>query len=113
MASVLLEKQWKFSQMAAQLILKAKELGYEVSLGDAMRDQRVFGAFGEKKGYGEAKSQHKRRLAINLMLFKDGKYLTATEDYKPLGLWWESIGGAWGGRFSDGNHFSLEHEGYK
>jgi len=28
-----------------------------------------------------------------------------------LGLYWESIGGSWGGRFGDGNHFSLEHEG--
>ena len=113
MASALLEKQWKFSRMAAQLILKAEEMGYKVSLGDAMRDPRVFGDFGVKKGYGEAKSQHKRRLAIDLMLFKDGKYLTSTEDHRPLGIWWESIGGTWGGRFNDGNHYSLEHEGYK
>jgi hypothetical protein len=28
-----------------------------------------------------------------------------------LGLKWESMGGSWGGRFNDGNHYSLEHEG--
>ena len=60
---------------------------------------------------GAARSQHKRRLAIDLLLFKDGKYLTDTKDYAPLGLWWEQQGGAWGGRFEDGNHFSLAYQG--
>jgi hypothetical protein len=50
---------------------------------------------------------------LDLNLFKDGKYLALTEDHKPLGEWWESQGGAWGGRFNDGNHYSLEHEGIK
>ena len=52
---------------------------------------------------------------MDFNLFKDGKYLTATEDYTQLGEYWESLGGCWGGRFSsaDGNHFSLEHEGCK
>ena len=30
-----------------------------------------------------------------------------------LGEYWESIGGSWGGRFNDGNHYSLEHNGVK
>jgi hypothetical protein len=28
-------------------------------------------------------------------------------------VFWESIGGSWGGRFNDGNHYSLEHRGMK
>ena len=58
-------------------------------------------------------SNHKVRLALDLNLFKDGRYLSATSDHEPLGEYWESIGGAWGGRFDDGNHYSLEHEGHK
>ena len=74
------EKQSKFAKMAAELILKAYELGYEVTLGDAYRDTRLHGEFGVKKAYGAAKSFHKLRLAIDLNLFKDGKFLTTTED---------------------------------
>lgn len=102
-------KQSKFATMAARLILKAGELGYEVTFGDAYRDPRLHGEIGEKKGYGHAKSFHKQRLAIDLNLFKDGEFLGGTDDHMPLGEWWESIGGTWGGRFKapDGNHYSL------
>jgi hypothetical protein len=99
--------------MVADLILKAYELGYEVTLGDAYRDPRLHGNIGVKLGYGHSKSSHKIRLAIDLNLFKDGKFLEGSESHKELGVWWESKGGAWGGRFNDGNHYSLEHEGMK
>ena len=93
--------------MIPGLILKALEMGYEVTLGDAYRDPRVHGAFGKPGGYGAAKSFHKQRLAIDLNLFKDGKYLEGSDAHLPLGEWWESQGGTWGGRFRDGNHYSL------
>ena len=99
--------------MVAKLIVFAYEHGYELTFGDAYRDPRVHGSIGEKKSYSAASSVHKERLAIDFNLFKDGVYLTASEDYKALGEFWESIGGAWGGRFSDGNHFSLEYQGRK
>ena len=107
------QKQRRFTRMVAKLIDKAHELGYEVSLGDAYRDSRVFGNFGEKKGYGAARSCHKLRLAIDLNLFKHGEYLTKSSDHRLLGEWWESQRGTWGGRFQDGNHYSLAHEGAK
>ena len=106
-------KQRKFTLMIAQLIQWAYEQGYELTVGDAYRDPRLHGQVGEKRGYGAAGSLHKERLAIDLNLFKDGKFLTATEDHKPLGEKWESMGGSWGGRFNDGNHYSLEHQGRK
>ena len=99
--------------MLPGLINKAMELGYEITLGDAFRDPRVFGDIGVKLGYGHAKSCHKLRLAIDLNLFKDGKFLEGSEAHQLLGEWWESQGGTWGGRFQDGNHYSLEHEGMK
>lgn len=105
------EQQSKFARMVADLIIKAYELGYEVTLGDAFRDPTLHGEFAVKKGYGAAKSFHKKRLAIDLNLFKDGKYLGSTEDHRQLGEWWESKGGSWGGRWAgaraDGNHYSL------
>lgn len=107
------EKQSKFALAIAGLITKAYEMGYEVTLGDAYRDPRLHGAVGEKKGYGHSKSCHKLRLAIDLNLFKDGKFLTTTEGHRELGEWWESQGGTWGGRFNDANHYSFEHEGIK
>lgn len=99
--------------MVARLIQFAYSNGYEMTIGDGYRDPRLHGALGVKIGYGAANSCHKIRLALDLNLFRDGKYLTSTEDYRPLGEFWESIGGTWGGRFSDGNHFSLEHDGRK
>ena len=109
----LIEKQFKFTRMVADLIIKAYELGYEITLGDAYRDPRLHGQVGVKLGYGHSKSCHKVRLAIDLNLFKEGKFLEGTDAHKELGEWWESQGGTWGGRFNDGNHYSLEHEGMK
>lgn len=104
----LLQRQQRFAEMSAKLILKAIELGYQVTLGDAFRDPRVHGKFGERKAYGAPTSFHKLRLAIDLNLFRNGIFLSKTEDHKELGEWWESQGGTWGGRFQDGNHYSLD-----
>ena len=96
------EKQSKFVKMVALLIQYAYELGYELTFGDTYaRDGHIFG------------SLHYIRLAVDLNLFRDGEYLTSTEDHLVLGEFWESIGGSWGGRFRDGNHYSLEHNGRK
>jgi hypothetical protein len=105
------QKQSRFVRMTAALILKAESLGYELTTGDGYRDPRVFGKSGVKQGYGRSESNHKLRLAHDWNLFKDGKYLTSTKAHTPLGEYWESIGGAWGGRFKDGNHYALEHNG--
>lgn len=102
-----------FTFMIAELIRWAYGQGYEITFGDAYRDPRVFGKHGTKQGYGRSHSNHKLRLAIDLNLFKDGVYLTETEDHKPLGQKWEDMGGEWGGRFNDGNHYSLEHNGHR
>jgi len=105
------DKQIKFAGLVAQLIIKAFNLGYGVTLGDAYRDPRC--------PYGSEVSLHKQRLAIDLNLFSRvnniWKYLDKTEDHRTLGLWWEDLDPdcAWGGRFSDGNHYSLKHEGRK
>ena len=90
-------KQSQFARMVPRLIDKAHELGFEVTLGDSYRDPRC--------PYGSKSSRHRSRLAIDLNLFKDGRYLDKTEDHALLGMWWEESGGIWGGRFEDGNHY--------
>jgi hypothetical protein len=113
------KQQSKFVRMLADLLDYAHARGYEFTLGDAYRDPRVHGELGVKKSYSSANSVHKLRLAIDLNLFKDGVFLYTTKDHEPLGVYWESIGGIWGGRFeenggiADGNHYSLEYNGVK
>jgi hypothetical protein len=104
------ETQSEFTRLVARLIDKAYELGFEVTLGDAYRDPRVHGEVGVRKSYSHPKSAHKRRLAIDLLLFKNGEYLETTEDHEPLGVWWEQQHdlARWGGRFDDGNHYSFQ-----
>lgn len=111
MSETLSSKQRRFTLMISKLIIFAYNEGYELTFGDAYRDPRLHGEMGVKGGYGRSRSNHKARLAVDFNLFKGGKYLAGTEDHKILGLYWESIGGSWGGRFNDGNHYSLEHEG--
>lgn len=103
----LLSQQQHFTRLVALLIEHINASGYACTLGDAYRDPRVFGAAGEHRGYGKAKSFHKLRLAIDLNLFKGDVFLRDTEDHKRFGEYWESIGGTWGGRWGDGNHYSL------
>jgi len=99
------EKQSEFALAVAQLILWAHHEGYEVTFGHATRCPEC--------PVGSPSSLHKSRLAIDLNLFRNGHYLKTTEDHRPLGEFWESLGGAWGGRFSnpDGNHYSFPHDG--
>lgn len=102
------DKQRKFVLMLADLIRFAYANGYEITLGRG----RVSVAANAADG-GHEKSLHLLGLAQDLNLFKDKKYLTKTEDHLLLGEYWESIGGTWGGRFNDGNHYSLAHGGMK
>lgn len=95
--SPLLARQFCFSRALSRLLAEAVDMGFEVTVGDAYSQER-FGV--HRKG-----SKHFDRLAIDLNLFRNGVYLTKTCDHADLGLFWESIGGVWGGRFGDGNHY--------
>jgi hypothetical protein len=103
-------EQRVFTQQIAKLILWAYKHGYEISFGDAYRDPRVHGDFGEKASYSARDSFHKKRLAIDLNLFVNGEYLQSSESHRQLGEYWKSLDpkNTWGGDFSrpDGNHYS-------
>ena len=95
-------KQAKFAKMVALLVLYIEECGYHVTFGDTWA----------RDGHKDC-SCHYKRLAVDLKLFPSRwKYLSKTSDFLVFGEFWESIGGTWGGRFTnikdgDGNHFSL------
>ncbi len=113
----LLEKQFIFTDLAAELIFQAQSFGFECKFGETLRSKEEAERLYKLK-LGSKNSLHISGLAIDLLLFKNGKYLTKTDDYELLGIWWESqsfagIKCCWGGRFGDGNHFSIEHEGRK
>jgi hypothetical protein len=100
----LLEKQFRFTHMVAQLILHAEQLGYSVTLGEAWRLPHAT--------HGHPQSTHKHRLAIDLNLFRGGVWLTSGAEHGPLHDYWDSIGGA--PRIDgDMNHYSLAHNGVR
>jgi len=103
------EKQRMFTLMIARLILHAEMLGYRLTFGDAYRDDRVT--------YGHPNSVHRKRLAVDLNLFKlseseSWEYISDGAEHTPLHDYWDSIGGS--ERIHDDmNHYSLEHGGVR
>ncbi len=114
MTETLRQKQSRFALGVALLIQEADRLGYHVTLGDAYRTpgQAVANAL---SAAGIANSLHCERLAIDLNLFKDGRYITDSEGHAELGRWWKQIhpDHRWGGDFAkkDFNHYSLTPDG--
>ena len=110
------EKQRRFVELVGKLIEWAYANGYELTFAEAYRTPEQ-AALNAKSGAGISNSLHTKRLAIDLNLFKDDVFLTTSEAHRPLGDYWKTLDpeARWGGDFSrpDGNHYSLEHEGFK
>ena len=113
------DKQRLFARLLPRLLDKAQELyPGAVTIGEVERSKAA-AEWNAAHGRGIKNSLHRLCIAVDLKLFRsfDGHwiYLTMTNDYRGLGEWWEQQHELcrWGGRFSDGGHFSLEHEGVK
>ena len=111
------QQQSIFVLLVAQLILHAYKQGYQLTFGEAWRtpEQAKLNA---ARGTGISASLHIDRLAIDLNLFRDGKFLSDSSDHKALGDYWKSLHPLcrWGGDFKpkpDGNHYSMEWGGRK
>lgn len=66
-----------------------------------------------KLGTGSKKSPHTEGLAADILIYKNGIYLTDSADYKFAGDYWKTLdsNNKWGGDFNvrkDGNHFYTE-----
>lgn len=135
------EKQRLFVNLYSQWLTWALSQGYELTFGEAYRsdEQAEINAIGQSgrelvaatvqrlfpglavairnngKANGIRRTAHGNKLALDQNLFINGVYQTTTEAWRPLGEKWESLHPLcrWGGRFGDGNHISLEHDGVK
>ena len=92
-----------FTRCVAQLLVEMLERNYQPMIG--------------KDGLKHMKnSLHYDGLAIDIDLCdKSGKYLVSSEDHERFGEFWESLDPkcCWGGRFHDGNHYSVTYGGRK
>jgi len=105
------EKQQIFALNFAKLVIYIYEKGFACTYGEAFRTDEQAEIYA-KSGKGIKNSLHCSRLAIDLNLFSapGGDYLSATEDHKQFGEYWESLNpkNRWGGRFNDGNHYEMQ-----
>jgi hypothetical protein len=106
------EQQASFAYDVARLITHIFSKGYTCTLGEVFRTKEQAEIY-VKQGKGTLRSLHCERLAIDINLFKDGRYLAATESHREFGEFWESLSplNRWGGRFGDGNHYERRREG--
>ena len=92
-----------FTRCVAQLLVKMLDRNYQPMIG--------------KDGLKHMKnSLHYDGLAVDIDLCdRNGKYLMNTEDHEEFGEYWESLDPkcCWGGRFHDGNHYSVTYGGRK
>ena len=130
-----------FRLFTTKLVPYAYEHGYTMRWGEALRsdEQAEINAIGAAarehlasiirpyykaladkivnngKAGGIRNSVHQDKLAIDLNLFKNGVYLSSSEDHRLLGEYWETLHPLcrWGGRWGDGNHYSVENMGRK
>ena len=108
------EHRVKFTHDVALLLQHGnKERGWEVALHYAYRSReeqwRLFDSGVSRTRNG----QHPEGLAVDLVLYIDGRWQTRTEAYTPLGMFWQGLDpmNGWGGSlwaksdFYDGGHF--------
>lgn len=96
------EKRILFTSLIPKLIEKMIAEGYSPMIGkDGLKHME--------------NSLHYDGLAIDIDLYKGDVYLTNTADHKEFGEFWErlDVGCRWGGRFGDGNHYSVTYLGKK
>lgn len=111
------QRQVTFASLLPRLIDWCFANGYEVVGGEWERTQEQANV-NAQSGAGISNSLHILCLAQDLKLFKDGKYLTQTEDYRPAGEYWKTLDPlcCWGGDFvsrPDGDHFSITFQGVR
>jgi len=102
------DHQWEFLQDVASLVKFAAHHGYKLTGGELYRPQEMQQIYFDAGKSKTLNSYHGKKCAQDLNCFKDGKYLTKTEDIKLLGDYWKSLNplNKWGGDWGwDANHF--------
>lgn len=106
------EKQHIFAMNLAKLLNHVEATGLTCSIGEVYRTKEQAEIYA-KEGKGILDSQHCKKLAVDLFLFSNGKYLEKKEDYSPLGEYWESLNpdNRWGGKFPRADYVHFEIKG--
>lgn len=111
------QRQELFMELLGQLLVWLYANGYKVRGGELLRDPRI-AKMNDANGVGISNSLHIDKLAIDLNIFKNGRWLSTTEEHAPIGAKWKTLHAlcAWGGDFKpptkpDGNHYSVRYAG--
>lgn len=111
--SAYIDLQSKFAFNAARFLLWLEAQGYQVGLGEAWRTPEQAQIYADT-GKGIANSLHRDRMAIDLIIRRNGQEV-GPEDYKRCGEAWKAFDplNRWGGDFKryDGQHFSQTYQG--
>jgi predicted chitinase len=111
----LIREQSTFLLHVAELVHKSYEMGFQVSGGELFRTSEQQALHVRNGRSKTMKSQHLRRLAIDLNFFKpkpggELRLISDVEELRPVGQFWEGLDSAnrWGGNwasFKDAPHF--------
>lgn len=108
--SLQVDRQDGFTRKMLLVIEFAHEMGYQVTFGEAERTPEMARIYAER-GIGILASRHCSRLAIDLNFYKAGKLINDKISLESIGLYAESLGLTWGGRFKkydDSRHFEAK-----
>lgn len=96
----LLDEQFAFVGDVLKLIKKALEMGYDISFGEVQRPLEMQTLYVQTGRSKTMDSEHVRRCAIDLNIFK-ARRLCSRDEIKPLGDYWESLSpkNRWGGNW--------------
>jgi hypothetical protein len=104
------QKQSVFLDMVGKLICHAQALGITIFVLEWYRSEERQAQLRAAGKSWIARSKHQDGLAVDLVVM-DGRGVTwDVARYKPLGEFWKSIGGTWGGDWKvvDAVHFEYK-----
>jgi len=103
------QQRWIFTENVIKLISYINSIeNYNCAISYVVRSeqeqQRLYNI-----NVGSKISQHTKGLAIDILIYNNGVYLTDTKYYEKAGIYWKNLdnNNIWGGDFKhqDGNHF--------
>ena len=111
------EKQARFTYKIAKLIVCVNEEHDMQLIGSELFRTKEQAEWNVEHGVGILNSLHRKKLALDMYVFKDGKLSWDVADYAIVGDIWKTMDpdARWGGDFAhrDVYHFSFEHGGVK
>ncbi len=106
-------QQQYFTKNVGDFILWINSKGYTCALREVQRTQ-VQADYNAAHGLGIKHSLHLDCLAMDLLIFKNGKLLENKDELQFCGTYWETLNlhNRWGGNFKsmfDGAHFEMQN----